>query len=66
MIRDNRSDSDMSSTKGHDCDQDRAEEQGVYHGHVHTGVSRALTRQEQLELMADNGIDTWEDYRMEK
>lgn len=25
-----------------------------------------LSRQEQLQLMADNGIDTWEDYRGEK
>lgn len=27
---------------------------------------RRLTRQEQLEALADRGIDTWEDYRGEK
>lgn len=27
---------------------------------------RPLTRNEQLEALADAGIDTWEDYRCEK
>ena len=27
---------------------------------------RKLTRQEQLEGLADSGVDTWEDYRGER
>lgn len=44
-----------------DCEQERVE-----NGESIVGVSRRLTRQDQLEAMADMGIDTWEDYRMEK
>lgn len=29
-------------------------------------TARKLTRQEQLEALADLGIDTWEDYRGER
>lgn len=40
-----------------DCEQERME-----NGESVPGVSRRLSRQEQLEAMADDGIDTWEEY----
>jgi hypothetical protein len=44
-----------------DCHEERAEL-----GESVPLSSRRMSRQEQLEGLADQGIDTWEDYNQEK